>query len=284
MKRVCAIILLATILLFVFAGCQAPYDPNVLYDEPLSEALKQEINHALIMQCDTKINWEYFDPYYGSPSYGTINNCIILRTPDPDNSFMPTSGLVEVADYSFVWSWGFGLHVYRDGEACTLKEAYEREWLTKEQIGKIYEKHNRFYEGLLRKYADSHDLSAYHPDHLSIEPIPKETKQKIDSALSAQYNINININWRDSSSYIGAINCCRILKTVKNEGQSAPLHASLTIVDYVFEWHEPFNLYAYRDGVVCELKEAYEKGWLTKEQIRKIYERHNELFATQAEE
>ncbi|MBE6916700.1 MAG: hypothetical protein E7470_02170 [Ruminococcaceae bacterium] len=282
MKRVCAIILLAASVIALFAGCQEPYDPNVLYDEPLSEELKQEINHALILQCDTKINWEYFDPYYGYPWYGTINNCIILRTPDPDNSFMPTSGLVEVADYSFVWSWGFGLHVYRDGEACTLKEAYEREWLTKEQIGKIYEKHNRFYEGLLRIYADSHDPSAYHPDYLSIKPIPKETKQKIDSALSAQYNVNVN--WDDASSYIGTINYCTILKTVKSENQAAPFHDSLTIADYAFEWHEPFNLYAYRDGEVCELKEAYEKGWLTKIQIGKIYERHNELFAPWVEE
>ena len=56
-------------------------------------------------------------------------------------------------------------------------------------------------------------------------------------------------------------------------------HGHIEIAGYVFESPNAIGLYAYRDGEVCELKEAYEKGWLTKEHIEIIHERHLEIYA-----
>lgn len=134
--------------LFIYSQCTSP---NVLWIEPLSEAdrelLKKEI-HAY--EVSTKPEWyseiwwyeaiPWFEPYYG-----TINNCTVIRAERRSIAAVWMGwGRYEVADRVFYWSDPFRLYVYRDGEVCTLEEAYERGWLTKEQIDKIYEKHQEY--------------------------------------------------------------------------------------------------------------------------------------------
>lgn len=138
MKKAILMIVLLGIISVLLAGCHATQKSNILYDDPLSEEIKQNISYALLMQCDVKMTWNESDLYYG-----TINNCIVFR-------FGPEACLdvlshTEIAGYRFNWFYTpLRFYAYRDGEVCELSEAYEQGWLTKEQIGKIHEKHELF--------------------------------------------------------------------------------------------------------------------------------------------
>ena len=45
-----------------------------------------------------------------------------------------------------------------------------------------------------------------------------------------------------------------------------------------FQWDVPFEIYLHRDGTLYKLKEAYEKGWLTKDHVAQILKAHNEAY------
>lgn len=134
--------------LFIYSQCTAP---NVLWDEPLSEAdkelLKKEIYAYEVStkpEWSTEVWWPIASPW-AEPYYGTINNCTVVRA--EMHSVLAVWlgwGRYEVADHIFYWHKPFRLYVYRDGEVCLLDEAYEKGWLTQEQIDKIYEKHQEY--------------------------------------------------------------------------------------------------------------------------------------------
>lgn len=143
MKRSLVLFVLLTVVLTLFAGCQTAKDPNVLYNEPLSEELKEEISYELLTEHDIKIEWGFVDPYYG-----TINDYIVLIIhPNFNGGVITVEWQQEIADYIFKWGEPIGgFYVYRNGDTCELGEAYEKGWLTKEQIGKIHERHLEYYE------------------------------------------------------------------------------------------------------------------------------------------
>ena len=147
MKRV-FMFLIITIFLSCFAGCNVFYNPNTLYRETLSDELKAEIKKDILWQFDHLIYWDGITGQSNDPYYGTINDCIIVRALHTNEaSDGVTSGHIEIAGYDFKTPKPIGLYAYRDGEVCELKDAYENGWLTKEQIEKIYKKHNEIYAG-----------------------------------------------------------------------------------------------------------------------------------------
>lgn len=142
LKRWLPSIIFLSVALVIVICCQFA-DPNVLWQLPLSEADKQHLSHALVLQCDDVINWNISEAWGGEPYYGTINDCTIFRTDHP--SIWDTErGRLEVAGYIFYWIDPFRLYAYRDGEVCLLEKAYEKGWLTKEHIGRIHEEHEDF--------------------------------------------------------------------------------------------------------------------------------------------
>ena len=141
MKRLITLFALVSIVLTLFVGYQLFRGPNALYQETLSDELKTDIRYRILMDCDDLIYWDRDDPYYG-----TINGCIIVRAIPYKQMFFPEDhGHIEIAGYNFETPKPIGLYAYRDDEACELKEAYEKGWLTKKHIEKIYKKHNEIY-------------------------------------------------------------------------------------------------------------------------------------------
>ena len=149
-KLIIAVLLFALILP-LFAGCQTTRNPNVLYQDSLSEELKTTIKNKVVLKYDEVIYWSETTASWQEPYYGTINDWIIVQCcltnkmsiglPYPD---------YELAGYTFEAGGFFCLYAYRDGEVWELKEAYEQNLLTKEQIGKIHERHNEIYATLLQ--------------------------------------------------------------------------------------------------------------------------------------
>lgn len=305
MKKIIILFILVAIVLLLFAGCEDPgvdatqgtmpptdeatepsseatepsseatepsgrhIDPNVLYNL-LSEDLKQEISEVM------KVDWDYIDPYYGSKYYGTINGCSIIRVPGGID-LGPTHGRFEVAGYMFEWSSDFDFRVYRDGEVCTLEDAYEKGWLTKKQIEAIHAKNHGCYAEKIRKAREIDDVpSDYTTNYLYRDPLSEQMKQEISEAFLDQYNIAVD--WNYAYSFYGTVNGCAILMTTDQE--SEPAYCMQEIVRTPFEWRAPFRLYAYRDGEICELQEAYDKEWLTRDHIEMIRERNIQHYVT----
>lgn len=276
MKRLLILTVLLTILLTIFAGCQTLRDPNMIYEDILSEELKQDIYHELLMQQDVLVNLDYIDHYSGGAYYGTINDCVIIREIQY-NWFGTTIGRFEVAGYTFEYGDTFYLYVYRDGEVCQLKEAYENGWLTKEQIEVIHAKHNQRYAKELKQKEDDAGIptSYYSSYYIYREPLARDMEQEIEDALLTQ--CGVSINWDDAYTFYGTINGCVVLMNV--EPGSKPVYCNQMIAHYVFEWREPFELYVYRDGEACTLQEAYEKEWLDQGQMHQIRSRNLQDYA-----
>lgn len=285
-KYLCIILLIAaTSILFGCASSVVPEDPNVLRNDPLSEELKTDIKHQLVLQYDYVIDWDYENPYYGNTYYGTINNCIILRDLGNllDIEGVPL-GHFEVAGYIFDWKNPFRFYVYRDGEVCEFSEVYEKGWLTKEQVGKIHAKHTAHYAKYLDEWeemqAENTDESyAGHEEFRKIYLYGKapsgDQKQAISDALLSQQKIAVD--WDAFYTFYGMINGCTVLMTAEREGE--PSYRTLTVADQTFEWQYPFEIYVYRDGTACTLEEAYEQGWLTEYNIAIIRMKNIQYYA-----
>ena len=155
MKKAILVIVLLSMGFTLFAGCRISRNSNVLYNDPLSDEMKTTIKNKVVLKYDTSVQWHGAGS--DEPYYGTINDCIVVQTSLP-NVMWPAvvyNVKLEIAGYTFRGIYpDFNLCVYRDGEVCLLEEAYENGWLTKEQIGKIYEKHQIIYKEYLTAYEE----------------------------------------------------------------------------------------------------------------------------------
>ena len=138
MKRLSSIVIILVLLLTIFAGCQSSDD--LLRKESLSKETQDVVDTAIIRDCGGReISWD-FPGYY----YGTINNCIIVNDINPESMHLTVACKISVGDYAFEWGFPIKLYAFKDGEACTLGEAYSRGWLNDEHIQQIYEHHEDF--------------------------------------------------------------------------------------------------------------------------------------------
>ncbi len=75
-----------------------------------------------------------------------------------------------------------------------------------------------------------------------------------------------------SNKYYGKFGDCVVLVV---EGSLA-VYGEFKIAEYVFAYGNSATMYAYKDGEMKYLEEAYEAGWLTEADIGKVYERYKE--------
>ena len=141
MKKAVSVIVLLVLLISLFTGCQAPYDSNKLYTELPSEEVFEEMFIALSYKNYYVDLRKYPESCpHGEWSYGTINDCIVAGATTADIGGVT---VITIADYVFEYGRPFHIFVYKDGEGCTLQEAYEQGWLTKEHIEQLHVRHPR---------------------------------------------------------------------------------------------------------------------------------------------
>ena len=154
MKKAITVTIILILLVSFFAGCQAFRDPNTLSMESLSEEQKTTIRNKYLIKYNADFSWDLTG---GETSYfGTINNCVILMP--LGTTLQP--GIVmhytfEIADHTFECYESRDLFAYREGKICTLAEAYQQGWLTKDHIGVICEKYNREYQEYLQRLEEN---------------------------------------------------------------------------------------------------------------------------------
>ena len=155
MRKICAIIALVAIALSLFAGCQsagvAPVDPDVLNHAALSQETMDAVDRAIrdIDPSFVKVEWD-FQRF----CYGTINGCVIVNV---DRFGMMHPAIIwstKVGDYVFLWDHPTVLYAFKDGEVCTLSDAYQKGWLNDEHIRQLYDYHEDLCENFPKYFKE----------------------------------------------------------------------------------------------------------------------------------
>lgn len=276
MKRWFVLNALLLIALALFLWWQTPRDPNVLYDESLSDKLKNEISAVFLEEYDFEFHWDRV-----KPDIGTINDCTV---------FISQGGLsveievyrVIVADFEFRSSIPLALYAYRNGEVCSLQEAYEGGWLTKEHIGLLHAKYEEIQQNwavYYQQYLDQKeaDKNSSEANILYQKELTDRDKENIRSRVLDKYDEIVR--WGYVDPYYGTINNYSVVIVHPHKPSEEGAWAQ-EIAGYIFEWDSTVGLYVYYHckyeslSYVYTLQAAYEKGLLTEKQIGEIYERH----------
>ena len=260
MKKAVAVFALLAMILPLFTACRS-VDLTLSF-EPLSDEAKALINDRVERDWERKVDWDgtgWYEPYYG-----TINGFAVVQA--SKGYLYNNSGYTGVAGYGFkAEGYLFELYAYRDGLVCTLQEAYANDWLTKEQIGIIHERHQEIHAEWLR-YGGRFDPDSYYDEELS-----EEKKTEYAQLIFEKYGKEIA--WKDCA-YSGIINDCAVFMIV-NYAAVYPLGLHIEVGNQIFSWHtKGFQIYVCHDGAVCKLTEAYEEGWLTDYHLMKIWNAH----------
>ena len=116
----------------LLSGCGPVEEPvNYVpegYDEHMPPDLEQTIKKA--MEEEGKVF--AFERYYG-----TYGDCVVWFAGGISCAFMTK----EIAGYKFIYPSGFTIDVYRNGQILSLEEAYQKRWLSKNQIKLLAEYH-----------------------------------------------------------------------------------------------------------------------------------------------
>lgn len=212
-----------------------------------------QIREAMYSQSGMRIYWKS-----GARIYGTYGECVVFYTPSDYIYVIPQEEPIGGYDFSF---GGYGsIYVYRDGEILSLGSAYVQNYITDEQLSQIHV-----------IYASGADtiFSTGIADREAVEPyLSPLTQERLDqiNAIWSQKN-NHTHQWDGVSGYIGMYDDCVV---VFSPGPLATL-SGFQVADYIFSYGNIFEIYVFTENDRLDIRQAYEDGLLTYEQIGMIY-------------
>lgn len=236
--------------------------------EELSPSLVKEINDAWTAKfgCEYKgdvlIDLDYINKYAWSDRYlGTIDEFVVVLRP----AALAAETKKIIGGYEFVLGSAFNLMLYKNGIFYTLEEAYSNKIVGIEFVKTVYLRNNEY-----RRY--------FNPEITIRDKLPLNDTElaKINDDWQKQIgNGEIFIESNDKFSnhnsvfYFGNFNSCYVLmKKMSNEKGAVLIEISGRRIMIP----ESYVLVAYKDGVFYSLQEAYEKNYLTDEDIFNIAE------------
>ncbi len=77
--------------------------------------------------------------------FGTYNNCVVMILDSPFSVYFQAQTFNEIGGYVFAYPVMRSTAVYRNGEFVTLEQAYEKGWLSDENMKDIYYYHCKLY-------------------------------------------------------------------------------------------------------------------------------------------
>ena len=102
-----------------------------------------------------------------------------------------------------------------------------------------------------------------------------EVRKEIhDVLLDMGENVVLSEKPKEGDGYYGIINECIVVRG--NDG-TLDVESCISVAGCAFVNGAPFRIFVIRDGEICEIQEAYEKGWLDEEHIRQLEARHAEV-------
>ncbi len=138
MKKLCAVLLCALLLLPIFAGCAASGDLASL--PPLSDEKKEQIRKDYLAYrtlSEDHVTDEEFWKNSWLQYYGSYNGYDVFLDPNNGMGSLAVITEIQIAGQKFTYGHPFSLLAYKDGEFQDLKAVYEAGGITKQQIKQI---------------------------------------------------------------------------------------------------------------------------------------------------
>ncbi len=239
----------------------------------LDRETREELEEAHLNQYGYELSLEFShsDPgeRLGTTCYGVFEDCIVI--------FYPTQLTVitekNIAGSRFSHGSSFVLLGYHDGVFYPLEEAYEKGFITKEEVAAAAECERKIgrYNGL---------LATLHKAELSLQLPEEATKEKIEDAFRQK---GISLPWmdlRDESNFTtehlrsyGDLDGCTVLVQVDPQGEGR----TISIADRYYHSRSELTLWGYYKGVLYPLEEAYEKGYISQFNVGVASCRHSDV-------
>lgn len=241
--------------------------------------------------------------YFGV--YGVERDCMAINidckyiTSDAN----PTATKVKLANCTFNFSSSKTIDIYYNGEFITLEDAYKKGGLEDDDIKQLH------YYYTTKSARKSIDNSYIPPTFVSLtdekslkikqdyiefnkEDVERYEKYENDwyagltpeeqKEIREKYNLpeeyvcKVTTDDVNIRSYYGTFNGCSIMfvDSVCNGGFLTWCESEI-IAGYEFWYSSSQKLDVHRNGEFATLKQAYQKGWLTKKDIRDIYYYYN---------
>lgn len=232
----------------------------------LEKEYKKQSGYPL---CLNEGNAELGKPLNGTMCYGVFDKCIVVFYP----TMLTVVSSKTIADEVFSYGSSFALYGYHDGVFYSLEEAYEKGFITKEEVAIAAECHRAIgWYNLLR--------SLYKRATTALK-LPEEDMSK--SIVEAFGDGGSSIEWLDLDnkeqftlphlrSYGDFNGCTVLLMTSQNEDENTK-----TVADRTFEAQMGVSLWGYYEGILYSLEEAYEKGFISQHDIGVALARHNDV-------
>ncbi len=247
MKKVSVMALVLAVVLLLTA-CQSGEYPH------LSQKKQQEIQDAYLAYNGLAFEWYQGDmAKYNAQYIGTFSDSeVFLASPCFRE---PGSGrTVTVAGYEFSGDGEF-VYAVRDGKYKKLAAAYNNGWVSEEAVGQIW------------RIIDSGKYST--PS--------QEVKTQIHDCFCN--DMNYQLQWQGSdettgrTKYFGTYSGYDVFF---DEGGPNKLTQTgrEVIGDYIFQHGYAFDLFAYKDGKLTLLADAYGAGEISDEDLEQIFDMH----------
>ncbi len=205
----------------------------------------------------------------GTFCYGKFDECIVIFSP----TMLTVVSSETIADEVFSYGSSFALYGYHDGVFYSLEEAYEKGFITKDEVAIAAERHRTigWYNGL---------RACYEKATAALRLPEEDTRQNIIEAFDDKDSsiawLNLDNEEQFASLHLrsyGDFNGYTVLlMTLQSEDKNTQI-----VADSSFESQMGFSLWAYYEETLYSLEEAYEKGFISQHDIGVAAARHNEV-------
>ena len=181
-----------------------------------------------------------------------------------------------VAGYEFTYSSAFTLHAVYNGEIMYLSEAYDRGYLTRDEIGMMAAYHERVRRNIVTLTPPETTTPLYNlfPDYVP-EPLDEEKKKEIEVLLGGDKNWYYETQHYLDMWYLGTFNE-HVIFLYFDEFKD--LQDRVVIAGYPFALAKDAKLVAYVEGELLDLEYAYGKGLFTDEEIGMVASLNHKLI------
>lgn len=231
----------------------------------LQSALYNQLISAEDLAIIAERHWSFGKGYR---NYGTFNGCQVWLADSRNGD----ASQFELAGSVFNTKTGAAIYVRKDGANYTLQQAYEKDWLTKEDVEKVAKLHNErelTYAELSISDELKTDIQKAYDDWTKGTSWYKDYYQK----NGVEYPLT-KLVWDQyqGTRFYGTFGDCAVWAVIGN----ADVIDSFTLAGSFFENQTSTGIYVYSDGKHLTLQEAYNQKLISAEDIAIVAERHAE--------
>lgn len=247
-------------------------------NELVSESYKllTETERSAFEKLHDTVHFRYFDDKDGyaarsATSYGVFSGISVWLLPDDTMDEYENT----VCGHTFYYYTGCEIKAFKDGDECEINIAYSEGWLTEEDIAKLYEIHTL----TLMVYRPSASEKEINRLNELVTESYKLLTEAERTAFEESHNISRErIRYFDGEDGYASENITSygVFNGVSVWFVPSQMQAEyeMTICGHRFFHASECRFYVIKDGEECELHVAYDRGWLTEEDIALLHEIH----------